>query len=154
MSRDRVHPWSEFEAAAAALAAVGQQRLNVDAPNYLATVRGDALPRVHPVSARIKGGHLALYMYPNSPKGKDLTLDGRYALHCHVADEEGGAGEFYVRGYGVRVDDRDHQAALAAAGFEQKEKYVVFELGIDEAFGCTYEGDALEPVIHRWRRSG
>ena len=153
MSRDRVNPWSAFEADAEALASVGQLRLNVDAPNYLATVRDDALPRVHPVSARVKGGRLALYMYPNSPKGKDLVGDGRFALHCHVADDVGGKGEFYVRGYGARVDDAEHRAALAEAGFEQKDGYVVFELGIDEAFSCTYEGDGLDPVITRWRRS-
>ena len=152
MSRDHVNPWSAFEADAPALADVGQQRFN-DAPNYLATAR-DGKPRVHPVSARIKGGHLALYMYPNSPKGKDLVSDGRYALHCHVADEVGGAGEFYVRGFGTRVDEPDHQATLAEAGFEQKDGYVVFELGIDDAFSCTYEGEGLEPVIHRWRRAG
>ena len=152
MSRDRVSPWSSFAADAPALAVVGEQRLN-EAPNYLATVRDGALPRVHPVSARIKGGRLALYMYPNSPKGKDLVIDGRYALHCAVADDEGGAGEFYVRGYGVRVDGTEHQELLATAGFEQKEGYVVFELGVDEAFSCIYETEALEPVIQRWRRS-
>ena len=150
MSRDHVNPWSAFEADASALADVGQQRFN-DAPNYLATAR-DGKPRVHPVSARIKGGHLALYMYPNSPKGKDLDIDGRYALHCTVADDSGGAGEFYVRGHGVRVDEPDHQQLLAAAGFPQKDGYVIFELGVDEAFSCTYETEALEPVIQRWRR--
>ena len=154
MSRDRVNPWSSFEADAGPLAIAGRELLNVEAPNYLATVRDGQLPRVHPVSARVKGGHLALYMYPNSPKGKDLVSDGRYALHCHVSNEVGGAGEFYVRGFGTRIDDPDHQATLAEAGFEQKDGYVVFELGVEEAFSCTYEGEALEPVIHRWRRAG
>ena len=150
MNRDHVNPWSAFEADSPNLADVGQQRLN-EAPNYLATAR-DGKPRVHPVSARIKGGRLALYMYPNSPKGKDLLTDGRYALHCSVADDEGGAGEFYVRGFAVRADDPDHQQLMADAGFPPKDGYVVFELGVDEAFSCTYETEALEPIIQRWHR--
>lgn len=148
-----VHPWSEFALAAPELAAFGAERFDDDHPSFLATVRDTHLPRVHPVSARVKAGHLALYMYPTSPKGKDLMLDGRYALHCSVADHQGGAGEFYVRGFGARVDDPDRQRELADAGFPAKEGYVVVELGVDEAFSSTYPAAAPDPVVVRWRRA-
>lgn len=108
---------------------------------------------MHPVSAKVSGGRLAVYMYPTSPKGQDLAVDGRYALHCSVSDHDGGGGEFYVRGLGARVDSPDWQVELAAAGFPQKDGFVLFELGVDEAFACTYAEESAEPLILRWRRS-
>jgi hypothetical protein len=147
-----MNPWSEFERSAAALAAIGHARLSTDSPNYLATIRGGGLPPVHPVSATVKGGRLVVYMYPTSPKGQDLVIDGRYALHCSVSDHDGGGGEFYVRGVGARVDESS-QAELATAGFPQKDGFVLFELGVDEAFACTYSKKAGKPLILRWRSS-
>jgi hypothetical protein len=84
VTRGRVKPWSDFERSASELAAIGRDRLSTDSPNYLATIRGGGLPRVHPVSATVRGGRLAVYMYPTSPKGQDLVVDGRYAPHCSV----------------------------------------------------------------------
>jgi hypothetical protein len=150
--RPGFHPWSEFEAGAPELAAFGRARLDSEAPSYLATVRRDELPRVHPVGAKVKAGRLALYMYPTSPKGKDLVADGRYALHCNVSDNQGGGGEFYVRGYAIRVDSSEHQALVAEAGFPPKNGFDVFELGVDEAFSCTYDESTERPVIQRWQR--
>jgi len=153
VTRGRVKPWSDFERSAAALAAIGRDRLSTGTPNYLATIRGDGLPRVHPVSATVKGGRLAVYMYPTSPKGQDLVVDGRYALHCSVSDHDGGDGEFYVRGIGARVDQPELQRELAAAGFGQLDGYVLYELGVDEAFACSYSGESRDPLIVRWRWS-
>ena len=153
VTRGRVKPWSDFERSAAALAAIGRDRLATGSPNYLATIRGDGLPRVHPVSATVKGGRLAVYMYPTSPKGQDLVVDGRYALHCSVSDHDGGDGEFYVRGIGARVDQPELQRELAAAGFGQLDGYVLYELGVDEAFACSYSGESRDPLIGRWRWS-
>ncbi|MGH2405330.1 MAG: pyridoxamine 5'-phosphate oxidase family protein, partial [bacterium] len=48
---------------------------------YLATLRGDGAPRVHPVTPIVGEGRLFLFMEPTSPKGHDLRRDGRYALH-------------------------------------------------------------------------
>lgn len=90
-------------------------------------------------------------MYPSSPKGRDLVTDGRYALHCSVADQEGGSGEFYVRGFAMRADHDEHRAELATAGFATKEGFVVFELGVDEAFSCIYDESSSTPIIQRWR---
>lgn len=147
-----MHDWHGFAAADPALGAFGEARINTAAPSFLATVRDGALPRVHPVGARVKGGHLALYMYDTSPKARDLDNDGRYALHCSVADNDGGDGEFQVRGYGVRVSTDVHKAALAAAGFIEREGYILYELGVSDAFACVY-GDDGSAKIQRWRQS-
>jgi hypothetical protein len=83
-----------------------------------------------------------------------LVADGRYALHCNVSDNQGGVGEFYVRGYAIRVDSPEHQVLLAEAGFPQKKGLDVFELGVDEAFSCTYGESAERSLLHRWRWRG
>ena len=87
--------WLEFAKQDPELAAFGQARFQPGVA-YLATVRADGGPRVHPVTPII-GEQLYLFMEATSPKGQDLQRDGRYALHCAVEDSGGGGGEFYVR---------------------------------------------------------
>jgi hypothetical protein len=95
--------WSEFSRLAPELAAFGEARFRSGVA-YLGTLRADGGPRVHPVTP-ILGEQLFLFMEPTSPKGKDLQRDDRYALHCSVADSNGGEGEFYVRGRAILTTD-------------------------------------------------
>ena len=95
--------WSEFAEQAPELAAFGQLRFKSGVA-YLATLREDGGPRVHPVTP-IVGERLFLFMEPTSPKGRALRQDGRYALHCAVENSEGGGGEFWVRGHATFTDD-------------------------------------------------
>src|SRR5512146_3139756 len=95
--------WTEFAEQSPELAAFGAARFQSGVA-YLGTVRADGSPRVHPVTP-IMGEQLFLFMEPTSPKGQDLQRDGRYTLHCSVEDQNGGGGEFYVRGRGTFTDD-------------------------------------------------
>src|SRR5262245_12386902 len=97
--------WQALETAQPALAAFGAERLLGSGVAYLATVRADGSPRVHPVTPIIGQGRLFLFMEPTSPKGKDLRRDPRYAMHCSVSDSSGGSGEFYVSGQARFVED-------------------------------------------------
>src|SRR5688572_17938176 len=92
------HSWEDFASAEPELAAYGEQRLKAG-PAFLATVRADGLPRVHPVTPIIGEGHLLLFMEPTSPKGQDLQRGSGYALHCWVSNNEGGEGEFRLTGH-------------------------------------------------------
>src|SRR5438874_11794155 len=98
--------WTSFANAAPELAAFGAARLAGQVA-YLATVRANGAPRVHPVTPIIGEGHLFLFMEPTSPKGKDLQRDGRYALHCAVSDSSGASGEFSVTGQARLVTDSE-----------------------------------------------
>jgi hypothetical protein len=140
--------WDEFAGGAAELAGFGEERLKSGVA-YLATVREDGSPRVHPVTPIIGHGRLFLFMEPASPKGRDLRRDGRYSLHCTVADSSGGAGEFYLRGSAVPVDDSEtRRLATDAASYAPADRYVLFELGIDGAASTVYrEG---RPDRRRW----
>jgi hypothetical protein len=120
---------------------------------YLATIRPDGSPRVHPVSPFIAGDYLFVYMEPSSPKGHDLRQDTRYALHCGVEDNSGGQGKFLVNGQAREIDDEEIRAeAFAQAstlGHNPQARYVLFELRVEEALAAVYEAD--QPKRTRWK---
>jgi hypothetical protein len=145
--------WKEFLAAAPALAEFGMKRLD-GRTSYLATIRSDGAPRVHPVTPHIDGKTCFIYMEPTSPKRGDLQRDPRYALHCGVEDNDGGQGEFGIRGRVNELQDAkriaEYFAMARAAGFAPKDRYVVFEFLIEAAFSTIYDA-AGSPLRRTWR---
>ncbi len=130
--------WALFAAEAPDLAAFGAERFNGGVA-YLATIRRDGAPRVHPVTPIIGAGRLFIFMEPTSPKGKDLRRDGRYALHSLVTDSADSGGEFYVRGRAAPVDDPlSRQVAVEGASYTPAERYVLFELAVEGARSTVY----------------
>lgn len=101
--------WSMLEEKNPELAAFGSARLHGQVA-YLATVRKDGSPRVHPLTPIIGQGHLFVFMEPTSPKGHDLRRDGRYALHCTVSDTSGASGEFSITGQAQLIDNPEVRA--------------------------------------------
>lgn len=106
--------WSDFAAAEPSLAAGIRALLQQYGPGmgYLATVRADGSPRVHPVSPVITDEGLYCFIV-DSPKRCDLERDGRYALHSYPPEESD--DEAYVTGRAVRVTDPVVVARLADA---------------------------------------
>jgi hypothetical protein len=139
--------WKDFASSAPELAAFGEKRLK-GGPAYLATVRADGSPRVHPVTPIIGEGHLFLFMEATSPKGHDLRREPRYALHCFVSSSSGGEGEFYVMGRAVLTDDPLNRELAAKWGYQPQPTYILFELSVESAFSTVYE--AGQPVRQRW----
>lgn len=144
--------WSRFASATSDLAAFGKQRLEGRIA-YLATIRPDGAPRVHPVSPFLSRDRLFVYMEPTSPKVLDMRRDARYAMHCGVEDNSGGQGEFFVRGRAVEAGDAETRGdAFEDArrmGYRPEERHVLFELGIEEAMATVYENG--QPRRARWK---
>lgn len=141
--------WTEFSQQAPEFAAFGAQCLGGNGVAYLATLRPDGGPRVHPVTPII-GEELFLFMEPTSPKGGDLQRDPRYSLHCTVEDSNGGEGEFYVRGTARLTQDAALRAqAVQAATYDPAERYILFVLGVDFAFMNVYADGKSNP--QRWQ---
>lgn len=142
--------WGEFAAAEPELASFGVDRLT-GLPAYLATVREDGMPRVHPVTPVVTADGLFVFMESTSPKGQDLRERGGFALHSGVRDNEGSGGEFLVNGTGHLVDDASVRAvAERAATYEPEARYILFELLVGEA-RCNGYGDVPLPEHRRWR---
>jgi hypothetical protein len=140
--------WKYLEDQRPELAAFGAERLHGNVA-YLATVRKDGSPRVHPITPIIGQGHLFLFMEPTSPKGHDLRRDQRYALHCSVSDNSGGSGEVIVAGRARFIDDPELRALAAQlASYTPADRYILFELDVESATSTIYTDAG--PVRQQW----
>ena len=143
--------WKDLKKGSTELSEFGKTRFATGVA-YLATVKADGSPRVHPITPIIGDDRLFLFMEPTSPKGGDLRRDGRYALHSSVADSSGEGGEFLVIGIASLVDDAEtRQVAVKHASYKPAERYILFELGVDSAFSTVYDDDG-NPIRGRWSR--
>jgi hypothetical protein len=141
--------WDDFAIAAPELAEFATERLMVP-PAYLATIRADGTPRVHPVTPIVGGGRLFLFMEPTSPKGRDLQERPWYALHNGVPDTHGSGGELWIRGEAVLVADRfTRNVAVEASTYAPADRYILFELYLHEV-RCNGYGDVALPEPARW----
>jgi hypothetical protein len=144
-----VSTWGEFAAQEPELAAFRAERLRA-APAYVATIRSNGAPRVHPVTPILTTDGLFLFMEPTSPKGHDLRARAWYALHSGVPDSQGSGGEFFVSGRGFAVEDPAVRALVAeAASYDPAAQYVLFELTLTDA-RCNGYGDVPLPARQRW----
>jgi hypothetical protein len=125
--------WSEFATATPPLAAGIRALIQQYGPGlaYLATVRPDGGPRVHPVSPVLTDDALYCFVV-RSPKRFDLERDGRYALHSYPPEDTD--DEAYLTGRATAVHDRRVIARLATALHASPEiDWRLFELSIETA---------------------
>lgn len=152
-------PWTTFQTQQPQMASDGQALLyDVGVGlGFLATVRADGAPRVHPICPVINDAGLFAFIVP-SPKQLDLHRDGRYALHSFPLEDNEDA--FYLTGTARPVDDvelRDRlgdQFAAERATFRippPGPEQHLFELLVETAMltRTTGHGDP-EPVHTVW----
>ena len=144
--------WHEFALAAPGLAAAIRDLVHQYGPGmgYLATVRADGGPRVHPVSPLItEDGFYCCVI--DSPKRRDLERDGRYALHSGPPEDS--ADEAYVTGRARRVDDPER---IAWAVREQRAAphvdWWLFEFTVEVAMISRHSSmERWDPSYQIWR---
>ena len=142
--------WKTLEDGNPDLAAFGAARLHGQVA-YLATVRKDGAPRVHPMTPIIGEGHFFVFMEPTSPKGHDLQRDGRFAIHCSVANTDGGNGEFAISGKAQLIDDPKLRAlAVRLCPYTPAERYILFEFDPERAASTVYAEDRT--MRQEWKR--
>ncbi|MER7419822.1 pyridoxamine 5'-phosphate oxidase family protein [Micromonospora peucetia] len=150
--------WSEFAADEPRLADGIRLLMQQYGPGfgYLATVRADGGPRVHPVSPVITDEGLFCFVV-DSPKRRDLERDGRYALHSFPPEESD--DEAYVAGHARPVTDPARVARLARSSRAAPQvDWRVFEFTVDVAMLARREsgvaGGAVEghgrPAVQVW----
>jgi hypothetical protein len=84
---------------------------------FLATVRPDGGPRLHPMCPVIDGDGLYGLLIP-SPKRDDLHRDGRYAMHSFPTDDNEDA--FSITGSAAVVNDRLAWDSVAARFLQER----------------------------------
>jgi hypothetical protein len=146
--------WSDLAAERPELAEAGraliyQHKVGL---GYLATVRKDGGPRVHPVCPVIAAGSLYVFIGNHSPKVHDLRRDGRFALHTFpVKDVD---DEFYVAGRARPVDDvairQVVYEAYTATGASTTDD-TLFELWLERALHARYgPRPSWPPAYTKW----
>ncbi|MFG1949761.1 pyridoxamine 5'-phosphate oxidase family protein [Micromonospora sp. NPDC048830] len=150
--------WSEFAADEPRLADGIRLLMQQYGPGfgYLATVRADGGPRVHPVSPVITDEGLFCFVI-DSPKRRDLERDGRYALHSFPPEDSD--DEAYVAGRARPVTDQARVARLAEIGRAAPQvDWRLFEFTVDVAMltrrahgGSSAPGDGPgRPAVQVW----
>lgn len=104
--------WGEFSRSEPGLADAGKALLYQFGVGlaFLATVRPDGGPRVHPVCPLLHDGGMFAFIVPG-PKQADLHRDGRYSLHSFPCPDNEDA--FYCTGSAHAVGDPELRGALA-----------------------------------------
>ncbi len=126
--------WAEFERDAPDLAAVAAmlwpgihalhrgERPSRPQPwfdvAYLATVRRDGSPRLHPFCPVLAAGNLYAAIPKSSPKGNDLRRDPRCVIHAVPGPDD---DELCIRANAIEVSDNDDKRAAVVAIGEASE---------------------------------
>ncbi len=165
--------WAEFEAAAPDLALEAARHwpgivsLDRGAPGpqpvfavaYLATVRPDGGPRLHPFCPILAEGCLFAAIPPASPKGHDLRRDPRCVVHALPGPED---DELCIRARAREVDGDESRAAVIAVVarsgvggmIETASQHPLFELDIEQvdiARWVHIGQPGTYPERRRWR---
>ena len=146
--------WADVAASAPELAERGERLLRAFTLAFLATVRPDGGPRVHPVTITVHDGHLYAFLVQGTPKRADLLRDPRYALHSFPSFAGGAVAsyvddELVVFGTAHPIEDvRIREAVAAVHNDTVHERDLLFELAVDRAQHKTRrDGKA---VYTRW----
>ena len=143
--------WADLARDAPAIAEAGRRVLyhGGEGAGLLATVGGDAPPRIHPVNVGVVDGGLYAFLL-DSAKRRDLADDGRFALHGHQDTDV--PTEFSVRGRARQVEVRDIRDRVAGAWFfDVDDSYWLFELRIEVAIlGERDSAEDWPPRYSRW----
>lgn len=143
--------WCDLERDEPELGTAGRQLLYQFGPGlaFLATVRPDGGPRMHPICPVIAEGGLYAFIV-ESPKLGDLRRDGRYALHTFPPEHTD--DEFYLTGAVTEISDRELRTSVASACLHSiSGDDALFEFHIARCLHAKYrERGAFPPTYTRW----
>ncbi|MFN8506830.1 MAG: pyridoxamine 5'-phosphate oxidase family protein [Dehalococcoidia bacterium] len=150
--------WAGFAAEAPEMAARGREIMYFAGIGlgYLATVRPDGGPRLHPFCPIQRGDGLYGLIIPG-PKRRDLLRDPRVAIHTQGMPDRD--DELALTGTARPRDDavllRAVEAAFLASGGHSRD-HVLFEFDIESALLVTYgpRGESTSRPRHLVWRAG
>jgi hypothetical protein len=141
--------WTQFTQQQPALAAIGRDqfyRFGIGL-GFLATVRMDGGPRVHPVCPVISRAGLHVLIVPG-PKRGDLRRDARYALHTETFPPPQQDDGFALTGSATEITDtgtaqlvRDQVIADRGQLWPDYDSLALFELSVASCLLTLTEPD-------------
>jgi hypothetical protein len=152
--------WSEFARQRPDLVAAGRSLLYQHGVGlaFLATIRNDHGPRLHPMCPLLTDDAMFAFIVP-SPKQQDLRRDGQFAMHSFPCPENEDA--FYVTGRAKLVTDQALRDGLGRQFVDERSQFgaalpaaadALFEFEIDRCLltKTTGHGDP-DPQHVVWR---
>jgi hypothetical protein len=144
--------WEQFANAEPNMAKVLRHLLGWIPIAYLATVRRDGSPRLHPFVPVFADDRMYIAIPEWSPKRHDLRGDGRFAMHALPGKRD---DEFYMTGRATLVaDDETRSAVVKAAKHTIHKSDDVFELLAEYVMTAYWENQGQPntyPVRQEWR---
>jgi hypothetical protein len=147
--------WSDFTRQQPALADAGRRQFYQFGIGlaFLATVRPDGAPRVHPVCPVISETGLHLLIMAG-PKQRDLRRDGRYALHSEACPPPRQDDGFALTGRATEVTEAALREAVRGQVLAERDgkvwpsfdEDVIFELDIERALLTLTQADGQFPA--------
>jgi hypothetical protein len=147
--------WSEFERHQPALADAGRSQFYNFGIGlaFLATIRRDGGPRVHPVCPVIGPAGLHL-LIKAGPKQADLRRDGQYALHSETCPPPRHDDGFAITGRAREVTDNEIAGAVRRQVLTERDGKVwpgfdeelIFELSLQGCLLVLTEADDRFPA--------
>jgi hypothetical protein len=155
--------WNQFLREQPALAAAGRGQFYQHGMGlgFLATVRRDGGPRVHPVCPVISAAGLHVLILPG-PKRGDLRRDGRYSLHSEMFPPPRQDDGFAVSGTAAEITDaatsgivRDQVAADFGELWPDYDTLTLFELSVASSLlTLTQPADGFPKGSTIWKAPG
>ena len=153
--------WLEFEKRQPGLAEAGREQLYVHGLGlgFLATVRPDGGPRVHPVCPVISPAGLHLFIQPG-PKLRDLRRDARYSLHSETVPPPREDDGVALTGQAREIADQDVRAVAQRQFLAERggvlwpgfDEHAMFELRIERCLlTLTRPSDAFPGGPTVWK---
>ena len=145
--------WTQFTEKQPALAETGRGQFYQHGLGlgFLATVRADGGPRVHPVCPVISAAGLHVLILPG-PKRGDLRRDGRYSLHSETYPPPREDDGFAVSGRAAEVSGtatwntvRDQVIADFGQPWPDYESLTLFELSVASCLLTLTQPDGTFP---------
>jgi len=146
--------WTEFAQREPALAAAGRGQIYQHGLGlaFLATVRRDGGPRVHPVCPVISPAGLHVLILPG-PKLGDLRRDGRYSLHSEIVAPPHQDDGFAVSGRATERPGKDgtwetvRDQVMTDFGelWPDYDRLALFELSVESCLLTLTEPDGTHP---------
>ena len=134
--------WKQFSETSPDLARLGQEQIFQYGVGlaFLATVREDGAPRLHPVCPVISQEKLYVLILPESPKLGDLEQDGGYAMQA-FPQAKPDSDEFYLTGKAKRINDPEvFSRVFDDAKHRASPDEILFELEIERVMHTRWEG--------------
>ena len=147
--------WTEFEQYQPFLADAGRTQIYQFGIGlaFVATVRPDGGPRVHPVCPVISVAGLHL-LIKAGPKQEDLRRDGRYALHSETCPPPRHDDGFAITGRAREVTDAETTGLVRRQVLAERDgkvwpsfdEDVIFELDVERALLTLTQADGQFPA--------